>query len=180
MATGPHEYTPGDQEYPVQLTSLADMLQWAQNWARSKSVWPLGYGLACCAIEMIASASAPQYDLSRFGSEVFRSSPRQADLMIAGYLLQFSYANVCKHTPTENFVVAASLVGASKPKPFGLTPRPQPSFRLRPSQYRRRLDQAARSSEGLPEGHSDQHYDHDPARTDNTGKRDSDTQRSDH
>jgi len=82
MASGPQEYTPGDQELPVQLTSLADMLQWAQNWARSKSVWPLGYGLACCAIEMIASASAPQYDLSRFGSEVFRSSPRQADLMI--------------------------------------------------------------------------------------------------
>lgn len=82
MARGPHEYTPGDQEDPVQLTSLADLLQWAQNWARSKSVWPLGYGLACCAIEMIASASALQYDLSRFGSEVFRSSPRQADLMI--------------------------------------------------------------------------------------------------
>src|SRR6266513_6133298 len=82
MATGPHEYTPGDQEYPAQLTSLTDMLHWAQNWARSKSVWPLGYGLACCAIEMIASASAPQYDLSRFGSEVFRSSPRQADLII--------------------------------------------------------------------------------------------------
>ena len=81
MASGPVEYTPGDQELPVQLTSLADMLQWAQNWARSKSVWPLGYGLACCAIEMIASAQA-HYDLSRFGSEVFRSSPRQADLMI--------------------------------------------------------------------------------------------------
>src|SRR5216683_7226668 len=82
MATGPQEYTPGDQELPVQLTSLLDMLQWAQNWARSKSVWPLGYGLASCAIEMIASASAPQYDLSRSGSEVFRSSLRQADLMI--------------------------------------------------------------------------------------------------
>src|SRR2546428_4843689 len=81
MASGPQEYVPGDQELPVQLTSLADMLQWAQNWARSKSVWPLGYGLACCAIEMIASAQA-HYDLSRFGSEVFRSSPRQADLMI--------------------------------------------------------------------------------------------------
>src|SRR5258708_35436766 len=81
MAKGPHEYIPGDQELPVQITSLADMLQWAQNWARSKSVWPLGYGLACCAIEMIASAQA-HYDLSRFGSEVFRSSPRQADLMI--------------------------------------------------------------------------------------------------
>ena len=82
MARGPYEYVPGDQELPVQLTSFLDMLHWAQNWARSKSVWPLGYGLACCAIELIASASAPQYDLSRFGSEVFRSSPRQADLMI--------------------------------------------------------------------------------------------------
>jgi NADH-quinone oxidoreductase subunit B len=81
MARGPFEYIPGDQEAPVQLTSVADMLHWAQNWARSKSVWPLGYGLACCAIEMMASAQA-HYDLSRFGSEVFRSSPRQADLMI--------------------------------------------------------------------------------------------------
>src|SRR5215467_13038512 len=82
MASGPYEYTPGDQELPVAITSVIDMLTWARNWSRSRSVWPLGYGLACCAIEMIASASAPQYDLSRFGSEVFRSSPRQADLMI--------------------------------------------------------------------------------------------------
>ncbi len=82
MATGPAEYTAGQQEMPAMVTSLADMVQWAQNWARSHSVWPLGYGLACCAIELIASASAPQYDLSRFGSEVFRSSPRQADLMV--------------------------------------------------------------------------------------------------
>ncbi len=51
------------------------------NWARSRSPWPLGYGLACCAIEMMASA-ASHYDLSRFGAEVFRSSPRQADVMI--------------------------------------------------------------------------------------------------
>src|SRR5215471_15944147 len=82
VASGPHEYIPGNQEAPVQLTSMEDMLKWAQNWARSRSVWPLGYGLACCAIEMMAAASAPQYDLSRWGSEVFRSSPRQADLMI--------------------------------------------------------------------------------------------------
>lgn len=81
QASEPFEYTPGDQEGPVQLTSLADMLQWAQNWARSRSVWPLGYGLACCAIEMMAAAQS-HYDLARFGSEVFRSSPRQADLMI--------------------------------------------------------------------------------------------------
>jgi len=81
-ASGPAEYTAGQQEMPVMLTSLADMVQWAQNWARSRSIWPLGYGLACCAIELIASASAPQYDLARFGSEVFRSSPRQVDLMV--------------------------------------------------------------------------------------------------
>jgi len=81
-ASGPAEYTAGQQELPVILTSLADMVQWEQNWARSRSIWPFSYGLACCAIEMIAAASAPQYDLSRFGSEVFRSSPRQADLMI--------------------------------------------------------------------------------------------------
>ncbi len=85
MASGPQEYVPGDQELPVQLTSLADMLQWAQNWARSKSVWPLGYGLACCAIEMIASAQA-HYDLSRFGSEVFRGCPPRPEALIEGIL----------------------------------------------------------------------------------------------
>ena len=82
MATGPAQYTAGQQEMPVMVTSLADMVQWAQNWSRSRSIWPFSYGLACCAIELIAAASAPQYDLARFGSEVFRSSPRQADLMV--------------------------------------------------------------------------------------------------
>jgi NADH-quinone oxidoreductase subunit B len=57
-ASGPAEYIAGQQELPVRLTSLADMVQWALNWARSRSTWPLGYGLACCAIEMIAAASA--------------------------------------------------------------------------------------------------------------------------
>src|SRR5947208_14471831 len=51
------------------------------NWARSRSPWPLGYGLACCAIEMI-SASMAHPGPARFGMEVFRSSPRQADVMI--------------------------------------------------------------------------------------------------
>ncbi len=51
------------------------------NWGRSNSIWPLQFGLACCAIEMIATA-ASRFDIARFGSEIFRASPRQADLMI--------------------------------------------------------------------------------------------------
>ena len=53
----------------------------AVNWARKSSIWPLGFGLACCAIEMMSMAAA-RFDVARFGSEVFRPSPRQADLMI--------------------------------------------------------------------------------------------------
>ncbi len=60
---------------------VATSLQELYNWGRSNSVWPLSFGLACCAIEMIA-ASMSKWDISRFGSEVFRPSPRQADLMI--------------------------------------------------------------------------------------------------
>ncbi len=56
-------------------------LQEVYNWGRKNSVWPLQFGLACCAIEMIATTMA-RYDLARFGAEVFRPSPRQADLMI--------------------------------------------------------------------------------------------------
>ena len=82
VASGPQDYVPGQQEEPAVLTSVADMLHWAQNWSRSRSIWPFMYALACCGFEMIAAASAPQYDLSRFGSELFRASPRQADLMI--------------------------------------------------------------------------------------------------
>jgi NADH-quinone oxidoreductase subunit B len=61
----------------VVVTSLEELY----NWGRRNSVWPLQFGLACCAIEMMASTMA-RFDMARFGSEVFRPSPRQADLMI--------------------------------------------------------------------------------------------------
>jgi len=61
----------------ILLTKMEELY----NWGRSRSVWPLQFGLACCAIEMIA-ASMARFDIARFGSEVFRPSPRQADLLI--------------------------------------------------------------------------------------------------
>ena len=61
----------------VVLTTVRDLF----GWARSRSPWPLTYGLACCAIEMMATGM-PQHDIARFGAEVFRPSPRQADVMI--------------------------------------------------------------------------------------------------
>ena len=91
LAKEPHDYVPGQQEAPVVLASFNEMLQWAKNWARSHSVWPFGYALACCGMEMIAAAQG-HYDLARFGSEVFRYSPRQADLMIVAGTLTVKMA----------------------------------------------------------------------------------------
>ena len=75
-------------EEEVKKGILTTTLARAVNWARKNSNWPVTFGLACCAIEMMA-AGAPHHDLSRWGMEVFRASPRQADLMIvAGRLSQ--------------------------------------------------------------------------------------------
>ena len=67
----------------------------AANWARGNSLWPLTFGLACCAIEMM-SMSAATFDVSRFGSEIFRASPRQADLMIVAGTVNYKMASRVK------------------------------------------------------------------------------------
>lgn len=65
------------------------------NWGRQNSTWPLLFGLACCAMEMIA-ASTSRHDISRYGSELFRASPRQADLMIVSGRVSHKMAPVVK------------------------------------------------------------------------------------
>ena len=65
----------------LQHNFLTGQLEDLVKWARQKSMWPATFGLACCAIEMMATGGA-HYDLARYGMEVFRASPRQADLMI--------------------------------------------------------------------------------------------------
>jgi NADH-quinone oxidoreductase subunit B len=65
----------------LQHNFLTGTVEEVVKWARQNSVWPATFGLACCAIEMMATGAA-NFDLSRFGMEVFRGSPRQADLMI--------------------------------------------------------------------------------------------------
>ena len=70
-----------DLDKNVVVSSVDQLL----NWARKSSLFPLQFGLACCAFEMIATAMS-RFDISRFGMEVFRATPRQADLMIVAAL----------------------------------------------------------------------------------------------
>jgi NADH-quinone oxidoreductase subunit B len=93
-------------------TSLEELY----NWGRKSSVWPLTFGLACCAIEMIATTMA-RYDLARFGAEVFRPSPRQADLMIvAGTVTKKMAPQVVRlynQMPEPKYVIAMGACAIS-------------------------------------------------------------------
>jgi NADH-quinone oxidoreductase subunit B len=95
------------------LTTTVDT---AVNWARKSALWPMTFGLACCAIEMIATVAA-RYDVDRFGAGVFRGSPRQSDLMIVAGTLTRKMAPVVRRIydqmPEPRYVIAMGSCATS-------------------------------------------------------------------
>src|ERR671917_591853 len=96
----------------ILLTSVEKLV----NWTRKSSLWPATFGLACCAIEMMATG-AGRYDLARFGMEVFRASPRQADLMIVAGRVSQKMAPVLRQIydqmPEPRWVLAMGVCASS-------------------------------------------------------------------
>jgi NADH-quinone oxidoreductase subunit B len=105
----------GIEEY-LGDTFLTTTVDTVVNWARKSSIWPATFGLACCAIEMMATA-ASRYDIARFGSEVFRASPRQADLLIVAGTVTKKMAPVVQRIynqmPNPKWVIAMGACAAS-------------------------------------------------------------------
>jgi len=99
----------GIEQKLANMGVVTTSLEQAVNWARTNAMWPMLFGLACCAIEMM-SAQASEFDMSRFGMELMRASPRQSDLMIVAGRVTRKMAQVLRRLydqmPDPKWVVA--------------------------------------------------------------------------
>jgi len=103
-------------EEEIQRNVLVTSIDHLLNWGRRFSVWPMNFGLACCAFEMIATAVS-RFDIARFGMELFRASPRQADLMLVAGTLTWKMAPALKRIydqmPEPKWVIAMGSCATS-------------------------------------------------------------------
>src|SRR5213596_1334105 len=106
----------GRHEKDGQVDVITMTVEKAVNWARKGSLWPMTFGLACCAIEMIAAVSS-RYDIDRFGAGVFRASPRQSDLMIVAGTVTRKMAPVIRRIydqmPEPRYVISMGSCATS-------------------------------------------------------------------
>jgi NADH-quinone oxidoreductase subunit B len=110
------ESSPVAYDSKIEGNVIFTRLDAAINWMRSNSLWPMPMGLACCAIELMA-ASSSRYDISRFGAEVMRFSPRQSDVMIVAgtvtYKMAFAVKRIWEQMPEPKWCIAMGACASS-------------------------------------------------------------------
>lgn len=116
----------GIVEHSFEENLLTTKVDWLVNWARLSSVWPLTFGLACCAMEMMAVGAA-HHDIDRFGAGAFRATPRQSDLMIVAGTVNFKMAERIQRlydqmaSPKYVIAMGACATGGGPYHKFGYT-----------------------------------------------------------
>ena len=108
--------TPAAYDSKIEGNVIFTQLDTAINWMRKNSLWPMPMGLACCAIELMATASS-RFDISRFGAEVMRFSPRQSDVMIVAgtvtYKMALAVKRIYDQMPEPKWVIAMGACASS-------------------------------------------------------------------
>lgn len=106
---GSEERVPEELKGNIVLTSFSNLVDYVYNYARSNSIWPLTFGTSCCAIEMMSTGMS-NHDMSRFGFEVFRATPRQADVIITSGTITRKMApaliTLYEQLPEPKYVIA--------------------------------------------------------------------------